>query len=114
MRKKDILSHWRGLAHNQPIKPAVVPYEHEGTTYAQDGIRLTGSPEFIDAVLSRLKDLLAFESLTTRLQVTYQESKDRETGLLLGSYNCYVQVHERGAEAKLVNLGAGRLLSAGY
>ena len=54
MRKKDILSHWRGLAPNQPIQPAVVPYRHEGTTYGQDGIRLTGSPEFIDAVLSRL------------------------------------------------------------
>lgn len=114
MKKKEILAHWRRLAPNQPINPAAVPYKREGTTYGQDGIRITGSPQFIDAMLSRLKDLLEFESLTTRLQVTYQESKDRVTRENIGSYNCYVQVHERGDEAKLVNLGSGRLLSAGY
>jgi hypothetical protein len=114
VKKREILAHWRRLAPNQPIAPAVVPYKHHGTTYGQDGIRLTGSPQFIDAVLSRLRDLLEFESLTTRLQVTYQESKDRATGEKLGSYNCYIQVHERGDEAKLVNLGSGQLLSAGY
>lgn len=114
MRKKEILAHWRGLVPTQPLTPAVVPYKHEGTTYAQDGIRITGSRQFIDAVLSRLKDLLSFESLTTRLQVTYQQSTDRQTGEPLESYNCYVQVHERGEEAKLVNLHSGRLLSAGY
>jgi hypothetical protein len=103
MRKKDMLAHWQSLPANQPVNPAVVPYKHEGTTYSEDGIRITGSSAFIDSVLSRLKDLLGFESLTTRLQVSYQQSKDRVTGEMLGSYNCYVQVHERGGEAKAMN-----------
>jgi hypothetical protein len=58
--------------------------------------------------------LLEFESLETRLQVSYQESKNRETGEMLGSYNCYVQVHKRGGEAKAMNSVLGTLVSAGY
>jgi hypothetical protein len=114
LKKREALAHWRELPPNQPIVPAVVPYRQRGTTYAQDGIRLTGSQQFIDAVLSRLKELLEFESLTTRLQISYQESTDRLTEEKLGSYNCYVQVHERGREAKLANVSSRRMLSAGY
>jgi hypothetical protein len=114
MKKSEMLQHWRNLPANQPIKPAVVPYKHEGTTYGEDGIRITGSQRFIDSVLSRLKDLLEFESSETRLQVTYQQSKDRVSGEMLGSYNCYAQVHERGGEAKSINGVLGTLVSAGY
>jgi len=103
MQKAEFLDHWRMIAPNQTITPSVVPYKHEGSTYAEDGIRLTGSREFIDSVLSRLTDLLRFENNSTRLQVNYQESKDRESGRLTGSWNCYVQVHERGREAQMVN-----------
>jgi len=50
----------------------------------------------VDSVLSRLKDLLTFESDATRLQVVYKRSTDRESGKAISSYNCYVQVHARG------------------
>ena len=103
MQKAAFLQHWKTLTPNQPIKPAVIPYKHEGSTYAEDGIRITGSREFIDSVLSRLTDLLRFENGETRLQVNYQESKDRASGQLTGSWNCYVQVHARGGEAIMVN-----------
>ena len=103
MQKAQFLEHWRTIKPAQPIRPAVVPYKHEGSTYDQDGIRITGSREFIDSVLSRLQDLLRFENTETRLQVNYQQSKDRKTGALLDSWNCYVQVHQRGDEARAVN-----------
>src|ERR1039458_891675 len=103
MQKAEFLSHWRQITPNQPLRPGVVPYKHEGSTYAEDGIRITGSTRFIDSVLSRLTDLLACENSHTRLQVNYQESKDRESGRLTGSWNCYIQVHERGREAQMVN-----------
>ena len=103
MRKNEMLSHWNELEKNKPILPFPVPYKHKGSTYDQDGIRITGTKEFIDSVLSNLKMLLAYESNTTRLQVVYQESKDRETGIPTGTYNCYIQVHERGSEAKAMN-----------
>ena len=103
MRKAQILDHWQKIEANQQIKINSVPYKHTGSTYTEDGIRLTGSKPFIDSVLSRLKDLLAHENCNTRLQLNYQESKDRETQQLTGSWNCYIQVHERGREAKIVN-----------
>jgi len=98
-----MLEHWRGLDPNQKLTPAPVPYKHTGTTYAQDGLRITGAPQWIDAVLSRLQDLLDFENGQTRLQVVYKESRDRETGAELESSNCYVQVHERGGQAIMCN-----------
>ena len=103
MRKKAMLEHWRGLTPNRTLTPCPVAYKHEGSTYAEDGIRITGSPQWIDSVLSRLQDLLAYENGTTRLQVVYKQSTDRNTQQAMDSYNCYIQVHERGGEAQHMN-----------
>lgn len=99
MKKAEILSRWKSLSRPQHLFPRPVPYGHRGSTYDQDGIRITGSRAFIDAVLSRLTDLLAFENGRTRLQVSYQEATDKESGRPLGSWSFYAQVHERGAQA---------------
>jgi len=96
VEKKAFLKHWSGLRANQKLNPKPVRYTHEGSTYAEDGIRITGSKAFVDSVLSRLKDLLKLAGDGTRLQVVYKRSTDRESGKTLTSYNCYVQVHERG------------------
>ena len=114
MKKSEFIEYWQGVEEGQELRPAAVAYKHEGSTYAEDGIRITGSKEWIEQVLSHLKALLEFEGLVTRLQVNYQEAKDKETGLPLGSYCCYVQVHERGGEAKMINTFAGVPLSRGY
>ncbi len=96
MEKEPFLKHWAKLRSNQKLDPKPVRYAHEGSTYAEDGIRITGSKAFVDSVLSRLKDLLLFESEETRLQVVYKHSTDRESGKTVSSYNCYIQVHARG------------------
>lgn len=54
MRKKQILDHWRELTPNQPLRPSIVPYKHEGSTYDEDGIRITGSEAFIAGVVQRV------------------------------------------------------------
>lgn len=100
MEKEEFLKHWASIRKNQKLAPKPVQYTHEGSTYAEDGIRITGSRKFIDSALSRLKDLLAYECDETRLQVVYQQSADRESGKKLGSWNCYIQVHARGAIKK--------------
>lgn len=110
MKKAAILEHWQAIEEGQPIEMEMVPYKHTGSTYAEDGIRLTGTMAFIDSVLSNLKPLLKAENGSTRLQLNYQESKDRETGEPTGSYNCYIQVHERGGEAKHFNRMRANLL----
>lgn len=96
MEKEPFLKHWSKLRANQKLDPKPVPYTHEGSTYVEDGIRITGSKVFVDSVLSRIKDLLTFEGEETRLQVVYKKSTDRESGKMLASYNCYIQVHARG------------------
>jgi len=96
MEKEPFLKHWSKLRANQKLSPKPVRYTHEGSTYAEDGVRITGSKAFVDSVLSRLKDLLAYESGETRLQAVYKRSTDRESGKTISSYNCYVQVHARG------------------
>ena len=103
MKKAEFLNHWKGIESNQRILIDSIPYKRGGSTYDCDGIRLTGSRVFIDSVLSNLKELLENENHATRLQLNYQESKDRETQQPLGSYNCYIQVHDRGHEAIAVN-----------
>ena len=99
MKKAEIMAHWKSLIRPLELAPRPVPYRHQGSTYAEDGIRITGSRAFIDAVLSRLTELLAFENGQTRLHVSYQPATDKESGCRLGSWSCYVQVHERGAQA---------------
>ncbi len=102
MQKAEFIRHWHGIEANRPIRPRPVPYKHEGSTYEMDGIRVTGSADFVDSVLSRLKDLIACENGRTRLQVSYQPTKERETGLpsALDSVNCYIQVHRRGPQSQ--------------
>ena len=109
MRKKEIMQHWGALEPNQPLHPCPVQYKHEGSTYHCDGVRITGSRAWIDAVLSRLKDLLEFENTQTRLQLSYQEATDKEARLPMGTYYCYVQIHQRGGEAQMVNAYASAL-----
>jgi hypothetical protein len=109
MQKAEFIAHWEGIEADQDVRPCAVPYKHEGSTYAEDGIRVTGSREFIDSVLSRLKGLLELENGETRLQVVYKESLDRVTGRPLGdSFNCYVQVHKRGGQSIMANRLVGR------
>ncbi|GAG66532.1 unnamed protein product [marine sediment metagenome] len=109
MRKAEFLDHWQKIEADQKINITPVRYKHQGSTYAKDGIRLTGSRQFIDSMLSKLKELLDHENHTTRLQVAYKESLDKDTGYALGSWNCYIQVHERGQEAQIMNQRYGRV-----
>lgn len=108
LSKKQALEHWRAL-EDAPLAPEPVPYKHSGSTFERDGVRITGSREFIDAVLSRLRPLLAFENGTTRLELAYQQATDRDTGYPLDSWSCYVKVHERGAQAQAANAFASAL-----
>jgi len=104
MRKSELLNHWASLKPGLPLKPNAIHNRHKGSTYGHDGIRIEGSPEFIDAILSRLQDLLAYENGDTRLGVAYSQVQAKpgkdHTG---GDHVCYVKFHERGDEAKIAN-----------
>lgn len=95
--KKDILSYWKNLRPDIPLAIQPLPYGQSGTTYGKDGIRITGSQQFITSVLPRLKEFLQFESPNSKLQVVYRQTDTSKTGDHSGnSFAFYIQVKERG------------------
>lgn len=101
--KAQALQHWRSL---EPVDPApamqAIPYKTTGSKYGYSGIRIDGTREFIDAVLSNLKTLIGHENGSTRLELNYTEVVDRESGYPTGNWVCYVRVHERGGQAQMM------------
>lgn len=97
--KEQIISYWRGIRDDVPIAIKPIPYEHKGSTYGEDGIRLTGSPDFIGSMLPRLKELLAYETPSTKLALVYRETESPSktaVGASKTSYVFYLQVKDRG------------------
>jgi hypothetical protein len=108
MKKADALAHWRSLPEGLEILPHMtpIPYKAAGSSYGACGIRIDGNPEFVNAVLSRLKDLLDGENTVTRLGLARAPVAPREVGGKMRTYSkaakqaecCYVRLHMRGAE----------------
>ena len=95
--KPEIMQFWRNLRNDLPIQMNPIRYDHQGSTYAEDGIRITGSKEFIGSVLPRLKELLSYENPQTKLQLTYRETDSPSMGYdNKTSFVFYLQAKERG------------------
>jgi hypothetical protein len=109
MTKQEAMKRWAGLTANMPLKPHVIPYKAEGSSYGADAIRITGSSEFVDSVLSRLMDLMDYENGQTRLGFSRNPvdlSKVKADGSKLGAgvpESCYIQVCARGRDAQAMN-----------
>lgn len=93
-KKEDFLQHWLRLKPNLPMQVAnPIPAEHKGSTLRFDGIRITGSSEFIDAILSRLKEMTALEVPGQSLNILYKQQEDSKSGQsVANSYALYIQV----------------------
>ena len=110
MTKGATLNHWQGLKEDQPIlsKMEPLPYKAKGSTYGACGIRIDGNPEFIDAVLSHLKELIDGENCVTRLGLSRNAVDGK--GLNKAFYNtadhaecCYIRLHERGSQGQMAS-----------
>lgn len=96
--KEEIIQFWKSLNPSLPINVNPTPASHKGSTFGQDGVRITGSPEFVSSVISKLKNFLDYESSGTKIVVSYRETQSPsqiERGNLKKSYVFYVQVKER-------------------
>jgi len=80
MTKEEIIDHWKALDENQELAMAPIPADISARRYVHDAITLTGSKEFIDSILSRIKDLMDYESETSNLHLVYMERKDKIDG----------------------------------
>lgn len=96
-KKEDVLRHWGQIPPNKPFTNLrIVPTSHQGSTLGFDGIRVTGSSEFIDCILARLKDLIPMEGQGTRLQLIYKQQFNTKTQEPVpDSYVLYLQVKQR-------------------
>lgn len=114
MEKKEALRRWQNLEPDQPILPHFTPIaaDAKGSTFGACGIRISGNPEFIDAVLSRIKDLLAAEAGSTRLTLSRQPVKTvaittgdsvvekKWNNADTNAETCYIQIRERTAKTR--------------
>ncbi len=94
--KDEIMTFWKSLAIDIPLQVHPIPYDHKGTTIQEDGIRITGTREFIASVLSRMKELINYENDQNKLIISYRQSPK---SLLPGnkdSYMFYLQIKNRG------------------
>ena len=104
MAKADALKNWKRLKAGQnPLSHMrAIPYKSKGSRYGTCGIRIDGSKEFIDAVLSNLKPLLDGENHVTRLELARSKVNTGFKELPNASNDaecCYIRLHERGREA---------------
>lgn len=111
MKKAEALKHWQRLPSGLPILPHMeaIPYKAKGSTYGACGIRIDGNPQFVDAVLSRIKDLIAGENHATRLTLSRAQVETKleingQSKTFLNTADhaevCYIRLHERGHEAQ--------------
>ena len=115
MEKAEAIRRWQNLTPDQEILPhfTPIPADAHGSTFGACGIRISGNPEFIDAVLSRLKDLLAAEAGSTRLTLSRQPVKTvaittgdavvekKWNNADTDAETCYIQIRERTARTRM-------------
>ena len=116
MVKADELANWKQMEAGQDPLPhmGVIPYKSKGSRYGACGIRIDGSPAFIDAVLSNLKTLIDGENHCTRLELSRSKvntgfkelpNADRDAEC------CYIRLHMRGREAAAASVFFDRHLA---
>lgn len=97
--KDQVLQHWGATPPNAPIKMTPLPYNYKGPTYDKDGVRITGSGEFVDSILGRLKDLMFYENPKVKLNLIYRTLyKKGQIGN--PAYAVYIQSEMRGNKRK--------------
>lgn len=110
--KIDALKAWARLEPNQDPFPhmGAIPYKATGSTYGACGVRIDGTPEFVDAVLSCLQSLLQGESTGTRLGLSRRAVESVEIAGKRKDFGnreyqsevCYIRLHKRGLEGEIL------------
>ena len=98
-KKADILKTWRAMRPDAPLRPAPVPEGHKGNRFDQDGVRITGSSEFINSVLGKIKEFLPYaDNPYLDLDVKYRQILKRDLADRQ-SFACYINVVQKKKNA---------------
>lgn len=73
-KKDEIIGLWKNLSPDLPItiQPMAGGEGEDHRSYGEDGIRITGSWQFILSTISHLKQILGYENETGRLQLVFR------------------------------------------
>lgn len=81
-KRADVVEFWKRLKPSLPLQVEPIDPRHRGTRFHEDGLRITGSPEFINSILSRIKDFLQYEiNPGTKLDIEYRQIETKEGDL---------------------------------
>lgn len=98
-KKSEVLQMWRSLKDDTPIiiQPMVEkPDGVEKSSYGEDGVRITGSYNFITSVLGRLKEIISYENPETKLRLIFRGvDSDRQVRPDRQSYVFYINLERR-------------------
>jgi hypothetical protein len=97
-KKAEILQMWRNMRPDSPIymTPISKVPGQKGATYGEDGIRVTGSWQFIASVLGRIKELMAYENPQTKLRLVFRGvDKSRSANPERETFVFYVNAEHR-------------------
>jgi hypothetical protein len=110
MKKAETLTTWKAMADNQPMLKHMnpIPYKARGSTYGACGIRIDGTPEFVESVMSHLKELIDGENHLTRLALSRTVVDGSGIGKELPNAAdkaevCYIRLHVRGSEGAMAS-----------
>jgi hypothetical protein len=98
-KKPEIMQMWQNLRSDTPIYMTPISKKEtgvDGQSYGEDGIRITGSYQFIASVLGRIKDLLAYENPQTKLRLVFRGVDKMHSGPDKNAFVFYVNVENRG------------------
>ena len=96
--KDEIMSMWQKMRPDTPILITPMVEKPGGGTqsYGEDGVRITGSFEFISSVLGRLKELISYENPQTKLRLILRGiDKKRQSRADRNSYVFYLNLEKR-------------------
>lgn len=94
-KKKDVLELWKSIPGDAPLNPTPVSKYHSGNRFDQDGIRITGTSQFINSVLGRIKPLLFYaEHPHLELDVKYRQILRKDVSDK-PSFACYINVMQK-------------------
>ncbi len=96
--KDQILNIWRGLRPDTPIYITPMAKNKEGGTqsYGEDGIRITGSYNFVTSILAKLKEIIGYENPQSKLRLVFRGiDKSRNPRPDANSYVFYLNLEKR-------------------
>ena len=95
--RKKFLKHFTDLKKDRFILPNL---STDPVDSKEDSVKITGTSEFVDTVLSHLKDFLDYENVETKIVYMYDLVVDEEENETF--FECRLKVKERTRNEKVI------------